>query len=170
MPELGQSRSPGGHLALLRGPGPAWVMGAQWGLQGGCNACSGSHPAPEGGRSFGALWAQPHHYRWHPPTPGTEHPQGRTSTGREGTMDSIPSALSRGWPACFQAAPAVPGAGGAISGALLLQRGPPGMANAPQPGRAARQSCSPAGWGLAGLFAFGTTPRRSSAPHKYLYS
>lgn len=56
------------------------------------------------------------------------------------------------------------------AGPLLLQRGPPGMANAPQPGRAARQSCSPAGWGLAGLFAFGTTPRRSSAPHKYLYS
>lgn len=31
MPELGQSRSPGGQLAPLRGPGPAWVTGARWG-------------------------------------------------------------------------------------------------------------------------------------------
>lgn len=53
---------------------------------------------------------------------------------------------------------------------LCCCSGTPGKINAPRSSRAARHRNSAPGWDWAALFAFGATPRRSSAQHKYLYS
>lgn len=174
MPELGQNRSPGALLPRgQHGPPVALGQRGSWvhsgSPRGGCSVCSGSHLAPQGGTQIWgtlglatSLWMAPPD-SWH------VAPMGLNGEGREGTSDSIPLTLSQGWPARFQAAPAVPGVGPFPQRGCVIAGGPPWKINALRPGRTARHRNSPAGRGSAGLFAFGTTPRRSGAQHKYLY-